>query len=153
MMYFDFMKNFLLADSGEQITVGLISISWAQKRLIPTFQTWCISSSWEFFFSPIPATTCQSDSFRPGEPKNVKFLLSWHDVLWVHEKFFSHRFKRADGCCTHFGLLSPKTFHSCFLDILYVEFMKNFLLAHSGEQMPVKLISTSWAQKRFIPTF
>ena len=37
MMYFEFMKNFLLADSGEQITVGLISISWAQKRLIPIF--------------------------------------------------------------------------------------------------------------------
>ena len=37
MLYVNFMKNFLLADSGEQITVGLISISWAQKRLIPTF--------------------------------------------------------------------------------------------------------------------
>ena len=37
--------------------------------------------------------------------------------------------------------------------MLYVEFMKNFLLADSGEQMPVKLISASLAQKRFIPTF
>ena len=37
--------------------------------------------------------------------------------------------------------------------MLYVEFMKNFLLADSGEQMTVKLISASWAQKRFIPTF
>ena len=71
----------------------------------------------------------------------------------VHEKFSSRRFERADGCWTHFGLLSPKTFDSYFLDMMYVEFMKNFLLADSGEQMPVRLISASWAQKRFIPTF
>ena len=33
--------------------------------------------------------------------------------------------------------------------MMYVEFMKNFLLADSGEQMPVRLISVSWAQKTF----
>ena len=38
-------------------------------------------------------------------------------------------------------------------DIMYVEFMKNFLLADSSELMGVRLISASWAQKRFIPTF
>ena len=37
MMYVEFMKNFLLADSFELIAVRLISISLAQKRLIPTF--------------------------------------------------------------------------------------------------------------------
>ena len=37
MIYFDFMKNFLLADSGEQMSVRLISASWAQKRFIPSF--------------------------------------------------------------------------------------------------------------------
>ena len=36
---------------------------------------------------------------------------------------------------------------------MYVEFMKNFLIADSGEQMPVRLITASWAQKRLIPTF
>ena len=36
-MYFGFMKNFLLADSSELMAVRLISASWAQKRLIPTF--------------------------------------------------------------------------------------------------------------------
>ena len=36
-MYVELMKNFLLADSSEQIAVRLISASWAQKRLIPTF--------------------------------------------------------------------------------------------------------------------
>ena len=68
-----------------------------------------------------------SDSFRPPEPKNVWFLLSRHDVRRVHEQFFSRRFELADGCQTHFGLLSPKTFDSYFLDMIHVEFMKNFL--------------------------
>ena len=37
MMYVEFMKNFLLADSNKLMAVRLISASWAQKRLIPTF--------------------------------------------------------------------------------------------------------------------
>ena len=37
--------------------------------------------------------------------------------------------------------------------MVYVEFMKNFLLADSNELMAVRLISASWAKKRFIPTF
>ena len=36
-MYVEFMKNFLLSDSSEQMAVRLISAFWAQKRLIPTF--------------------------------------------------------------------------------------------------------------------
>ena len=87
-----------------------------------------------------------SDSFRPPEPKNVWFLLSRHDVRRVHEQFFSRRFELADGCQTHFGLLSPKTFDSYFLDMIYVEFMKNFPLADSSELMGVRPISASWAQ-------
>ena len=151
-MYFEFMKNFLFVDSGEQMPVKLISASWAQKRVIP---------------------------------------LSRDDVREVHEKYSSRRFRLADACKTHFDLQSkktfdsyflemmyvefmknffspisasrclldsfrppePKTFDSYFLDMMYVEFMKNFLLADSGEQMPVRLISASWAQKRLIPTF
>ena len=37
MMYFEFIKNFLLADSSDRMAFGLISASWAQKRQIPTF--------------------------------------------------------------------------------------------------------------------
>ena len=44
---------------------------------------------------------------------------------------------------SHFGLLSPKTFDSYFLDIMSVVFMKNFLLADSSELMAVKLILAS----------
>ena len=36
MMYVEFMKNFLLADSNELMAVGLILASWAQKQVIPT---------------------------------------------------------------------------------------------------------------------
>ena len=31
---------------------------------------------------------------------------------------------------------------------MFVEFMKNIFLADSGEQVPGRLISASWAQKR-----
>ena len=47
----------------------------------------------------------------------------------------------------------PKTFDSYFLDMMYVEFMKNFLFADSRELMAVRLISASSAEKRLIPTF
>ena len=36
-----------------------------------------------------------------------------------------------------FGLLIPKTFTSHFQDMMYVEFMKNFLLADSSQLMVV----------------
>ena len=36
-MYVEFMKNFPLADSSELLVVRLISATWAQERLIPTF--------------------------------------------------------------------------------------------------------------------
>ena len=147
------MKNFLLADSSELMVVRLISASWAKKRLIPTFLTWCTSSWWKIFLSLIRANFWLLDSFRPPEPKNVWFLLSGQDVRRVHEKFSSRRFERADGCLTHFGLQSPKTFDSYFLDMMYVELMKNYLLAYSGELMVVRLISASWDKKRFIPIF
>ena len=145
MKYVEFMKNFLLADSSELMAVIPISASWAQKRLIPTLQTWCTSSSWKIFFSSIRASWWLLNSFRHREPKNVWFLLSRHDVRRVHEKFSSRRFERADGSYTHFVLLSPKTFDSYFLDMMYVEFMKNFLLADSSELLAARLILTSRA--------
>ena len=49
--------------------------------------------------------------------------------------------------------MTPKTFDSYFLDMMYVGFMKNFLLADSSELLAVRLISATWAQKRLIPTF
>ena len=41
------------------------------------------------------------------------------------------------------GFLSPKTFDSCFLDMMYVVFMKNFSLADSSKLMAVRLILAS----------
>ena len=97
------------------MAVIVISASWAQKRLIPTFYTWCTFSSWKIFFSPIRASYLA-----------VRLILAF---------------------------LNPKTFDSYFLDMMYVEFMKNFLLADSSELLAVRLILASWAQKRLIPTF
>ena len=71
MMYLEFIKNIPLADSSELLTVRLILASWAQKRLIPTFQTWCTWSSWKIFLSPIRARFLLLDSFWPRERKNV----------------------------------------------------------------------------------
>ena len=48
--------------------------------------------------------------------------------------------------------MSPKTSDSYFVDMMYVEFMKNFLIADSSEPMNVRLIFASWAQKQGIPT-
>ena len=39
--------------------------------------------------------------------------------------------------------MSTKTLDSYFLDMMHVEFMKNFLLADSSELMAVRLISAS----------
>ena len=69
MMYVELMKNFLVADLRELFAVRLILGPWAQKRLIPTFLTWCTSSSWKIFFSPICASYWLLDSFWPPEPK------------------------------------------------------------------------------------
>ena len=145
MMYVEFMKNFFLADSIELMAVTVISASWVQKRLISTFQTWCTSCSWKIFFSPIRASWWLLESFRPPEPKSVWLLLSRYDVRRVHEKFSSRRFERTDGCYSHFGLLSPKTFDSHILDMMYFEFMRNFSLTDSSELMALRVISASWA--------
>ena len=145
-------EKYLLADSSHLMRVRLISASWTQKRLIPTLRTSCTSNSWEIFFSTIRANWWVLDSFSPPEPKNVWFLLSRHDIRRVHEKLFSRRYERAVGCFTQFGLLGPKTFDSYFIDI-YVEVMRKFFQADSSELIGVRLISASWAQKRFIRTF
>ena len=49
--------------------------------------------------------------------------------------------------------MSPKMFDSFFLDMMYVEFMKNFHLACWNKVMAVRLISASWAEKRLIASF
>ena len=81
MMYVELMENFLLADSSELLAVRLISASWAQKRLIPTFWTRCTSSAWKIFFSPIRANFRLLDSFRPPETKTFDSYLL--DMMYV----------------------------------------------------------------------
>ena len=49
--------------------------------------------------------------------------------------------------------MRQNTFNSFFLEMMYVEFMKNFLLVDSCEVLAVRLILAFWAKKRLIPTF
>ena len=101
MMYVEFMKNFLLADSREMMAVRLILASWAQKRLIPTFYTSCTSSSWKIFFS--------ADS---SELMAVRLILaSWAKNKWFLLEFIVDRL--------------------ILMYMMYVELMKNFLPADS----------------------
>ena len=58
-------------------------------------------------------------------------------IWWLLDSFWPH---------------DQKTSDSYFVDMMYVEFMKNFLLADSSERMAVRLILASWAQKQLIPT-
>ena len=76
-----------------------------------------------------------------------------YDVRRVDKKILSRRFERSNGCQTNFFFLTPKTLDSDFLEVMYLELMKNFHLAESNEVMAVRLISGSWAQKRLILIF
>ena len=131
------------------MAVRLILAYWEPKQVIPTFKAWCTSSSWKIFFSPIPASWWLLDSFWHPEPKNKWFLLCRHDVRRVHEKFSSRRFERADGLLDSFWHPEAKTRDSHFVDMMYVEFMKNFVLAVSSELMAVRHILSSWAQNKW----
>ena len=134
------------------MVVRLISSSWAQKRLIPAFLTWCMSCSWKIFLSPIRASWWLLESFRPPEPKNVWFPLSRNGVRRVHESFYSP-IRVSYWLWDSFWPYEPKNvwFLLSRHDVRRVH--KNFLLSDSSELMAVRVISASWAQKRFIPTF
>ena len=61
------------------------------------------------------------------------FLLSRHDVRQVHEKFSSRRFKQAMAVRVVPASWAQKRFDSYFQDMMYVEFLKNFLLVDPSE--------------------
>ena len=50
-MNVEFMKNIFLAYSGKLMGVRVISASWAQKRLIPTFSAHDVRRVHKKFFS------------------------------------------------------------------------------------------------------
>ena len=141
MMYVEFMKNFY---SPIRATSWLLDPFWPPELENVSFSLsrHDVRRAYEKFYSPIRATSWLLDSFQPPEPKNVWFPLSRHDVSRVHEIFSFRRFEQAHGCYTHFGLLRTKTFHSHFLDMMYVEFMKNFYS---------QIRATSWLLDSFRP--
>ena len=99
MIYVEFMKNFLLADSSKHMAVRLISASSEQKRFNPLFRHDDIMYV-EFmknFLLPIRAGSWLLDSIRPPEPENVWILLSRHDARLAHEQFSSRWLEQAHG--------------------------------------------------------
>ena len=68
MIYVEFMKNFLLADSCELMAVRLISASWAQKQW-SYFVDMMYVEFMKNFFSPNRASSWLLDSFLHPAPK------------------------------------------------------------------------------------
>ena len=150
MMYIEFMKNFLLADSSELMAVRVISVCWAKD----TFDSYFLDIDVRRLHEKFSSRRFENWLFFSWALKRlIPRHFSRHDVRRVPEKFFSRRFERPDGSYSHFGLLNPKTFDSYFLHMMYVEFTKNFLLADSSELLAVRLILASWTQKLLIATF
>ena len=81
------------------------------------------------------------------------FQFSRRDVCGVHEKLSYRRFERAIVCYIHFGLPNQKTFDSNFLDVMYVEFLKNSHLADSNKLMAVNSFRHAEPKKRLISPF
>ena len=151
MMYVDFMKNFLLADSREMMAVRLILASWAKKRLIPTFYTSCTSSSWKIFFPPTRPGLAVRLIFASWAQKQViPTLYTWCTTSW--RKIFLTPIRASWWLLDSFWHLSLKNkwFLLCRHDVRRVH--EKFHLADSSELMAVRLILASWAQKQVIPT-
>ena len=151
-MYVAFIKSFFLADSRELIGVRVISASWAQKRLIPTFLTWCTSSSWKIFCRWFDRTDGCWSQF--GLPRPKTFDCYFLDMMYLEfmKSFFSPI--RANWWVLEsFRPPEPKNvwFPLSRHDVPRVH--EKFFFADSSELMGVRVISASWAQKRLIPTF
>ena len=125
MMYLEFMKSFF-----SSIRANWWVLEWFRppepKNVWFALSRHDVPRVHENVFLVYRANWWVLQSFPPPEPKNVWFPLSRHDVRRVHKKFFSRWFARTDGCKSHFGLLSLKTFDSHFLDMMYLDFMKSF---------------------------
>ena len=99
MMYVEFMKNYLLADSSELIAVRLILASLAQKQSDSYFVDMMYVEFMKNFLLPDSREMMAVRLILASwAQKQVWFQLSTHDVRRDHEKFSSRRFEWADGC-------------------------------------------------------
>ena len=137
----------------EMMAVRVTLASWAQKRLIPSFYTWCTSSWWKIFFSTNPSSWWLLESLRPADPKTFDSFFLYMIYVELMKIFLLAESIELMAVRVISASWAQKRFDSYFLDNMYVEFMKNFLLADSSELMGVRVTSASWAKKRLIPTF
>ena len=153
------MKNFLLADSRELMPVTLITASWAYFALLSpkTFDSYFLDMMYVEFLknflladsSDLMAVRLISASW--AQKRLIPTFLTWS--TWSSWKIFFSPIRVSYWLLDSFPPPEPKTFDSYFLDMMYVNFMKNLLLTDSSELMVVRLILACWAQKRLIPTF
>ena len=81
----------------------------------------------------------------------IPTFLTWYTSSW--RKIFFSPIRANCWLLDSFRPPEPKNVDSYFPHKVYVECMKNFLLADSNELMVVRLISASWNKKPLIPTF
>ena len=81
----------------------------------------------------------------------IPTFLKWYTSSW--RKIFFSPIRASWWLLDSFRPPEPKNVDSFLLDKVYVELMKNFLLADSSHLMVLRLISASWGQKRLILTF
>ena len=97
MMYVEFMKNFLLADSAGVLAIRLI-LAYQPK----TSDSYLVDMMYvEFMKNFLLADSSELMAVRlilASWAQKKWFLLCRHDVRRVHEKFSSRRFEGADGC-------------------------------------------------------
>ena len=97
------------------------SLESAGKNFSWTRGTSCLESGNQSFLGSVGRNDSNTHQFARIREK--KFLMN---STYIMSRKWSRWFARTDGCKSHFGLLSGKTFDSHFLDTMYLEFMKTF---------------------------
>ena len=135
MMYVELMKNFLLADSSKLMLLDSFRPPEPQK-----FESYFLLRVHEKCSTLIAVMRIFHEFMKFSLLPDSSNLMAVSSFRPVNPTFSPKTFRRVPP---REPWLLHKTFESCFLDMMYVEFMKNFLLAHWSKLMAVRLISAS----------
>ena len=153
MMYVEFMKNFLLSDSSELLAIRLVLTYWAQKlwssfldmMYVEFMKNFLLADSSELMAVRLILTSWAQKRLIPTFETWCtwscwKILISPIPASWWLLESFLHPEPK--------NVRFPLSRH----DVRRVH-EKFFFPADSSELLAVRLILTSWAQIRLIPTF
>ena len=153
MMYLELKKNFLLADSSELFAVRLISASLAKKTFdsylfemidVELMKNFLLADSNELMVVRLISASWAKKPLIPT-------FLTWYTSNW--RKIFFSPIRASWWLLDSFRPPEPRNVWFLLPNMIYVVFMKNFLLADSSKMVAFRLIFASWAQKRLIPAF